>query len=389
MKTTILNLRNSKIPYLSDSQLMRVDFILSKILISATEMGNFLIQYEQAFEEDKSLEFKVGVIKTHESMFEVDLSGTMSTTLVLYNRINRQKHKKGSDIIMLKKLDKEISNLYKIVGEMMQKNHEKFGFIQLRPLADIGKIGSLRTNTSQHEGNSTNTEYINVSDVIKFIIDKWEPEWEEKTRENVIKNYGETLVTLSTEFFNFNDWNAPEPTSINDNSSSSNFTLDLLLEVPSLITLSAAELELIKEEINETLEPFNQALDTWIALTNKQDPEANNYFINNVLPLKENLQNTLKTNQTLEHLSNILVFKTPVKIYFGTIPLFLLLQYYTYQNIITQPTIDLMENYMNENSINNNLVPFMAIHFNEIEHFEKVDEATTNVFPTKKSIAID
>jgi len=389
MKPIIINVKESKISYLSENQLLRVDFLLGTIVVNASNMGEFLIQYEQAFYEDKPIDFKAKMIQNHIGFLMGEDKDIMTRTLKVYYSLTRQKHKSGTDIILLKKLDKEITVLYRKVGEIMQRTNEQFGFLQLKPLADKGRIGTIRTDAEIHEGHKPGSDNKNLSDIIKYSMNLWEPEWSDEKKETVRKNFGETLLTLSTEFFNFNDWNAPEPTSINDKSSTSNFTMDLLLEVPSLITLSAAELELIKEEIDETLEPFDKTLDSWITLTNLQDPEANIYFINNVLPLKDNLQNALKTNQTLAHLTNILLVKTPVKIYFGTIPLYLLLQYYTYQKIITQLTIDVMETYMNENAMCNNLVAFMAIDFNGIEQFEKANKETATVIPSKKSIAID
>lgn len=387
MNTVILNYGDSKVSPITENLAMRMSYVFSKFPVIIGTIGTSILIYDNFFDKSHCMEYKASIIRTNVKKSDKKLYEMMEEVVQSIKKYNKIKFKTPDVIITHKKMQRIIDEIFEEQIEESIAKVKDYGLYHLRPLLDRNQIDYFNLDAKVGENiKNLGEKNVKPSDVFKYILDN---NFETKPFSDLHKNGG-SMLCLTNEFFEtelfekfssvkFNDANAMEADTI---------MLEPFFSFPSIHTLSNLELEAIRNDLNELMNPFITAFNQWIELSKNNSPDSLNYFIKNILPLKDAIQTRVNDNEILKYIEKIMARDTQVDLHVGCISVKMLLEYFIEVNVLKDETLTIVNNYVNDKGISNYKLPFMVIDLPNAPVVEDVKNEDV-IQSVKKYLTID
>ncbi len=299
-------------------------------------------------------------------------------SLECFKAISKLKHKSSKEIVLLKRLEKTLAEVFEIVTEPMLSFSRKSGITEFLPLADGKTLGYYPLNYFNPETPGRPDEFTASGLLQRISLDHTNHE----------------LFFLPSHFFD--EEFAVTYKVINDNASTlqpGEIYLQHCFTLPSLQNLKTAEFKKTREQLSVPGAAYRNALNEWITRCyTAGNTTEQAFFTENVLPAAIAFQQQLIQNETIEFCKKVNFTFPQFEIYAGEIPVGLLWAFYKHAEIINDETYGILQEVLQDDAFAAQRWPVMVLKNNAYLSTLRppaLPEVTAETLIAKKSISVD
>jgi len=292
--------------------------------------------------------------------------------------INKIKHKPPKLIILLKRIEKEIDEMFIEFKEWMLQKLMADGLPQLEPLMNANEIIAQVMNMNDPEKHEEG-RCVAASKLLTLSVEK--PDEYELCLFFLPPEFLKSEEVLNWNILTSSDKKAADPSSI---------YLEHCFTLPNVNMLTAAELKAVKEQLHSDAQPFLQHADEWLKLSYSTETESgtHDFFIKNLLPATRPINDSIAKNELLKYCSSGGVSSGSMEIFLGEMPVQEIWKVYKHFGVIKEDTwAKLME--CKEEPRFKKRWPVMAMNIPWHPTVQQQGKEQAQVLPVKKSISID
>lgn len=353
----------------SESMALRCAYLLSgEVLSTGCSYGT--VCYDE-YMRSGDIEMKVRALEIYEPQIFSENWDSADNVISMLKVIKKTKHPQPQQIILHKKLEKAIAQLWEHTHIENLNKMMKSGLPQLAPLVNDDDFVVLPVHTKETEQDDK--YFFPMSKIFNL-------DFEED--ENI------DLFFLPFEF-TLNLFMEKMPAELKPR------FMETVLVLPNLNALTTDELKAVKAALQSETAPLHLKMDEWIqACATRSEKETRAVFENEIKPLTTAIQQKLDENPVIKHIDSLYGGDKPrVEVVMGEAPLQLVWEFYNTQGTIPEQTWKILEAMNSNGSITATRIAFMANKAatgwdKTLESPAKTVEAEV-VAPVRKTLDID
>ena len=301
---------------------------------------------------------------------------------ILMKTLKQVKHKRRDQIMMLKKLDKDLTAFFDKGRKEMSKPFYEKGFMQLDDsMISQHFFGFPALNSKSPEDMGPDPHSTRVSDIFTFSNGP--------QRQNV--NY--IIFLLSADFMRHpmvKDIKVPLATDAV--AGDINTYLQPVFSLPDILSFSTLELQVLRKDMAPAGADLGGVMDEWCTMF--EDVESANvakweYFTNHVIPAAAPVQQAIDQNELLRQTGPLAAANNRIQILIGELPVSLVWEYYREMKVIPPQTWEVLQKAAEHDERLRKSYPVMVVHCPQLHDADELEISAGDVLTTKKSILID
>ena len=352
----------------SESLTLRCAYLISDFLATAGTSFKSIL-YDSIFSRAR-LELKVKIIETRlEEEFKV-IGATAEQVIWFIKQHKKLKHPTPSEILIYKKLEKNIESIWKIYHEATLRKLNNTGLPQLEPLLLEQEMGVICVSEENAELEAHDS--YPVSKILTLTFGD---------------RADNDILFLTLEFFEeaFYDHLTDKQKPL---------YLETVFSFPNLNALNIEELRAVKANISKETEPFHKMVNEWVqTCTDKTPEESRHFFYSELLPVTQSINQSIQLDPILKHTYNKMLSNVTAEILMGEIPITTVWDFFNHYKILPEETQIKLEEFKADETYINKRIPVLFTKKVRALDPPETEDQTTEEFimplPARKTLDID
>ncbi len=361
--------KNSGIIGNSESLTLRCAYIISDFLATAGTSFKSIL-YDSIFSRVK-LEMKVKIIESRLDE-ELKILGATGEQMIWFIKQHKKlKHPTPQEIILYKKLEKNIESIWKIHHESMLKKLNNTGLPQLEPFLLYQEMGVICVSEEDAELEAPDSYPISKILTLSFG-----------------ERADNDILFLTIEFFNEKFYSQ-----LTDNQKP--LYLEPVFTFPNLNALNIEELKAVKSNISKTAQPFHEKVNEWIqSCMDKTPEESRDFFYNDILPVAKLMNDAIALDPILKHTYNKLLSNASANVLMGEVPISTVWDFFHHFKVIPPESKKKLDKLRTDEAYINKRIPVLftkkipALDDLETNEDESANDSNMPI-STRKTLDID
>ncbi len=352
---------------------IRIGYVFSENVI----INGLIFEILSILNSNFSTSRKISFIKKHGLLEEAK---AVSHAEEAIRTLGKQKHKSSQAIVLLRKIEKGIDDVFKQLCKALENKVYALGHLQItKEVLLQGGISFLTVADDEYEKKEEDEKIAYMSELLALDV-------EDKDGQNI-------AILLSDEFLQYEPVKNQMQNTNKDAYNTNDIILHHCFTIPNIISLTMAEMQLLRRKVMDVGASFNADANQWIGMFYDAEvsPEERLLFLKEEVAEKaKEIQNTLDENPILHAFNQNKSQSTMLHIHLGEAPFSLLLDYYKHYNMLTEKTMEVLHEKIRDNTRLQSRFPIMVVQFpNLAKTNDLIDTKEEELLTTKKSLSLD